>query len=413
MISLGRKTHFINIKQKDIVISISLALYVFSVYLINTPMTRVIGGIVLYIFLGISFYKLITKQTPLKFTSYILWYLIFGILGLISFFYAENGDYVIRNLYTLLVAIILTFSFIQYVRKIPNIITIFAFFAYFPIILVFYLLISGNVSTGNERLGTSLFGNPNIFAGSMMLSLFCVMWFIFYGSKRYKLINTFWALVILFVISMSGGRKYILIAILFLLVMMILKYWKKKKINLLLYISLFSLILLASVWAFMNISILYDIIGVRFEGLLNFISGDIGKADYSTIYRYMMIANGWQWFLKQPIIGYGLNNFSFFFSQVLFDVYAHNNYIELLVDLGLLGTLIYYSFYIYIIVKLFQIKNDNSGLRNFFLAFLLVLSIFELSVVTYNQYTIQIFLALASVYVWLYDKRSKEVSAYN
>jgi hypothetical protein len=80
-----------------------------------------------------------------------------------------------------------------------------------------------------------------------------------------------------------------------------------------------------------------------------------------------------------------------------------------MVDLGIVGTLVYYSFYAYIIAKLIRIRDDVTGIRDFFLAFMLVLGIFELGAVTYKLYSIQIFIGLASAYVWLYKENHKAI----
>jgi O-antigen ligase len=114
-----------------------------------------------------------------------------------------------------------------------------------------------------------------------------------------------------------------------------------------------------------------------------------------------MISHGWDLFLKEPVLGYGLNNFSILFAKILGEGYAHNNYIELLVDLGMIGTIAYYSFYAFIIGKLIGIRNDLTGLRNFFLAFMLVLLVFDIGNVTYQYPPVQIFIGLASAFVWL------------
>ena len=90
-------------------------------------------------------------------------------------------------------------------------------------------------------------------------------------------------------------------------------------------------------------------------------------------------------------------------------MYAHNNYIELMVDLGMVGTFVYYSFYGYIIAKLIKIRDDVTGIKNFFLAFMLVLLILEISAVTYNIDLFQTFIGLASAYVWLYNTNHKVI----
>lgn len=174
---------------------------------------------------------------------------------------------------------------------------------------------------------------------------------------------------------------------------------------------LFALAVFAGVWAVINIPVLYDHVGIRFEGLLNFASGDLDNTDASTATRYLMIDNGWRWFLQQPLQGYGLNNYRVLLTGILGEgVYAHNNYIEMMVNLGTIGLIVYYSLYIYIIAKLFSIRDDATGTRNFFLAFMLALFVFEIGAVTYQLYIIQIFVSLASAYIYIHDKNCQEAA---
>ena len=396
-----------NIQRKDIIITIFLGLYVFSSYWPIGRRSLILGSLVLYAFLGLTLFKLITKQTPLKITAYSIGYLVFGILGAISFFYALDSDYVFSDLYLIFVALILTFSFIQYVQDYSGFVRIFSFYAYLPIFLVLFFYTSGTFANPGQRLGNYEFGNANNLAIAMMISLCCVLWFLVNAKRKYFLLNIICAIVFLYVISLSGGRKYLLIPFIFLLLVLIFNYWNNKP-KLILYGIVFALILFAGIWAVINIPVLYNKVGIRYEGLLNFAEGDLFNTDSSTLIRAMMIENGWRWFLQQPLQGYGLNNFGVLISGFIgWHVYAHNNFIELMVDLGAVGLILYYSLYVYIIAKLFCIKNDVTGIRNFFLAFMLALLFFEIGAVTYQLYIIQIFVGLASAYIWIQGKNLK------
>ena len=88
----------------------------------------------------------------------------------------------------------------------------------------------------------------------------------------------------------------------------------------------------------MNIQGLYATLGVRIESALAFFSGD-DTADSSAATRMEMIETAWNMFTQKPITGYGLNTFA---EIAGFNAYAHNNYMELLANLGLVGVLLYY-----------------------------------------------------------------------
>lgn len=208
-------------KRRDLIISIILAVYILSNYMANSPITFAISSISLYAFVGLTFFKIISNQTLIKFNAYVIWYLGFGIVGSLSLFYAINNDFVFSDLYILLVCLILAFCFIQYVRDSSSFIRVFSFYAYSPIFLVLFLLFSGEIITSGERLGQSTFSNANNLALVMMIALCCVAWLIFYSNRKYLLLNVFLALVFLVITALTGGRKFIILPFAFTLLLLI------------------------------------------------------------------------------------------------------------------------------------------------------------------------------------------------
>jgi len=397
-------------EQRDVFITLSLALYIFSNYWIRIPKLLIVGSLVLYFFLGLTFLKLILRQTPLRITPYSVGYSMFGLVGAFSYFYALNGEYVFNDLYLILVSLILTFSYIQYVRNYSSFVRIFFFYAYLPAFLALYLFLSGTLQNPGQRLGEYEFGNANNLATIMMVTECCLFWFLIYGRRRYLVFNIGLASIFLYIMALSGGRKYLLVPFVFLFLILLFEYGKRNLPKLVLFLMIFALVLLAGVWALINIPILYQQVGTRFAGLLSFFSEGVESTDSSTLIRYIMISKGWRWFLQEPIHGYGLNNFRVLIADLFGTgegTYAHNNYIELMVDLGLAGIFIFYLIYFYIIARLVRIQDDATGVRNFFLAFMLALLLFEFGAVTYQLYIIQIFVALASAYISLHQRSSK------
>lgn len=107
----------------------------------------------------------------------------------------------------------------------------------------------------------------------------------------------------------------------------------------------------------MYVPIFYKSIGYRFEyifdGLKN--GGNYEEASAST--RNHLVQQGLVWFSQSPIFGHGmqgyviLNNYGF---------YAHNNYIEILVDSGIIGLILYYWLYVIVVLKfIFKFKKRN------------------------------------------------------
>lgn len=81
-------------------------------------------------------------------------------------------------------------------------------------------------------------------------------------------------------------------------------------------------------YSIFNIPIFYSILGRRLESSFDFYSGG-EKNEGSLSMRSYMIKFGLEKFQEKPILGY-----------------AHNNYIELLVNIGVIGAVAFYPMYI-------------------------------------------------------------------
>lgn len=107
----------------------------------------------------------------------------------------------------------------------------------------------------------------------------------------------------------------------------------------------------------MEIPFIYDLIGNRFESLFEFTKG--GETDDSTDTRNHFIELGLEYFALRPYAGYGVGCFETLPGA--FGTYSHNNYIELLFSVGIPGTLVYYSMYLYLLLKGVKIWIENKS----------------------------------------------------
>ena len=75
---------------------------------------------------------------------------------------------------------------------------------------------------------------------------------------------------------------------------------------------------------------------------------------HSALLRKSMVEIGMRQFKKTPILGIGIGCSHLIVMPVLgLDTYLHNNFVELLACGGIVGTLIYYSFYLDIFYNYF------------------------------------------------------------
>ena len=131
---------------------------------------------------------------------------------------------------------------------------------------------------------------------------------------------------------------------------------------------------------------------LRMETLLNSFTGE-GKVDSSTLVRQEMVEIGIQTFLKYPFFGVGIGNSNELVKLYLHhDAYLHNNFIELLASGGIVGFLIYYSMYIYLIVQFWKYRKQKNDQYVICLTLMLVLLAMDYGRVSYYAKTQYIFL---------------------
>lgn len=166
---------------------------------------------------------------------------------------------------------------------------------------------------------------------------------IFYAIvKKVKWCRT--AAILLFSILVFGGsRKNLviipLIAIFFALSMGSLS---KKMRNLLVAIG----IIILAFFALMSLDFLSQIRDTFFEMFIGLFSSEV--TDQSTMERIYLIQSAFRVWTENFFIGVGWDNFRYFNALQL---YAHNNYLELLACLGIVGFIIYYGFYVKIFLE--------------------------------------------------------------
>ena len=250
--------------------------------------------------------------------------------------------------------------------------------------------------------------NPN---GVAFLA-FCAELMAFYefysrGRKRYVF------LILLFVafIVMSGSRKALFAAIAGPLMFVFFSVYKR---NYLFHIIFIAGLAALIIFIVMNDENAYNTIGKRFESMLEFWFEDRShKVDNSLYMRSYYIQLAQEMFGESPIFGKGMGNFAKIIDE-FYDVqgvYSHNNYWQILSELGIVGFFIYYSMYAYIIIKL--IKNsfvNKSRLSLLFLTFMLLLVMIETGLVTYNSKMPHIVIAIAYTATYVGDVDGRRYS---
>ena len=226
--------------------------------------------------------------------------------------------------------------------------------------LIFFYGIStiGSLLTGNVRLNND-YMNANTIG---MCAAYSVLVNAFYLKMRIFKWWTIFLLPAVAIIFVSESKKVLIILFLGAILLYFTGNRKKEE-----RIKLYKLLaVMAGVFLlFMAIIKLpmFQFIYVRILSFMDVIINE-GTGDWSTQLRIQMIKTGLSYFRQHPFVGIGIDNVGRFVAQGIkyttkASVYTHNNYVELLAGLGIIGSLLYYSMYFYILVNL--LKNWRKG----------------------------------------------------
>jgi O-antigen ligase len=199
-------------------------------------------------------------------------------------------------------------------------------------------------------------------------------------KRKYLLLICLFA----FNITLSGSRTGFIALLAGLLLIYILKNGLKRIYKSILFIFVFTF----SLYHYINSSLPGSAIFMR---LVDGFSGRTVIGDGFNERMYF-IDIGLSMFYQKPIIGFGIGGFGSYLGLVghANQTYSHNNYIEILSCMGIIGFVLYYSMYFYIL------KNARNNLRlkcNYAilaLTIIMVLLISEYGSISYNSLTVLI-----------------------
>ncbi len=243
-----------------------------------------------------------------------------------------------------------------------------------------------NLITDSLRIKEEEIANVNAIGKAASISLvFCLYKVLNDNAKWYFLLIAVFVGILL-VTKSKSAQLSIILAGSFLILRKV--RWRKRKVRNLFIISLVCVIL--------YFVIISGILGNAFARLVDmfefFQTGDV-KVDESTAERVDFISKGLQMFSENPFFGYGMGCS----NRVLHGTYFHNNYVQLVVETGLIGLCLYYGFLYVIISRLW--KDRKNDMSNFFLALFIIILFCDLTNTTYYHKINYLIYALAVSYL--------------
>ena len=260
--------------------------------------------------------------------------------------------------------------------------------------LMVRMLMSTSLSAlGSFRLGNMRGFNANEIA--LKASIACISAFYQYtrSRRRGQRIGLMTATVLLALfVFLTGSRKGTVMVLAGIVLYNLVRSgsWVRYLRNIL----ISALIVAAFLIVVTRVEALNNVLGARLIRLLNMFDADADTAAIgnSISNRLDFISIGMDLFRDRPLFGYGLGNYQ---NVSGLNLYAHNNYVELLVDLGLVGTAIYYTIYASNIVNILRIIRRRRELLAVMLAFSAMLLVVEYGLVTFQSDYVQIIIALS------------------
>ncbi len=222
----------------------------------------------------------------------------------------------------------------------------------------------------DDRLSEQFYLNSNVIGVLCAMSITVNVYYIL-KDKRLYWWNLFLAAGVL-IIAGTGSRQALAImagglALLFLMTFIHGKSPVEIGVMLVIGIAFIvvALILLARIPAFSGI---YK----RMMSMVSAVTG-VGKTDRSSTTRLALIPAGIHQFHRTPLLGVGMGSGHLVaWKYVNRTYYLHNNYVEILAGGGLVGFLIYYSFYCYVFGSFIRYRRYCS-IETFICAVLLVM----------------------------------------
>jgi len=367
-----------------------ISIYCFSAKVATVDLANIIFGVNTIVMLTF----VVCRNNRVKLVKIHLYFFVLFLWANISLLWSIDIESAISKVITLSLLFIYSCIMYEYFKYQDNAIRKILIAIYYAgLVMSLYALWiytpSGIIDafTTQTRLGTEI-NNANVFGINAALSAVIGFTFYLYYSKRIYLFGSILCLIMALV---SGSVK--VLVILFIGYLYIVgKVYEKKKI--------WSSVLFLS-FSFLIIDFLIGDTGSiftlqRMEEIINVFTGE-GATNHSTLLRLFYIKVGFEAFLNNPILGYGLEGFATILLHNIGEVtYSHNNYIEMLVNLGLVGFIIYYSIYSKLFKKLFKYTGKDIFTK---LIFIILVSKLFSDIASVSYYSKETYILLVLYYI--------------
>ena len=271
------------------------------------------------------------------------------------------------------------------------------------VLLIRVMLRTSLKQLGTFRLGTNMGMNANELALKSSIA-FISGYYLFRKQKKdaYRILYFAGIALLMMQVVFTGSRKGSIMVVSSIFLYAVLR--SKTPLNIIRNLLVSVILGIGFIILITQVELLYNAVGRRLSLLLNMFDADAYVGN-SISNRRDFIETGFQLFLEQPF-GYGMGSFQTVSGA---RIYAHNNYIELLVDVGLIGFAIYYALYIRNIVNLLKILRKERELLSLLFSLSVVIMVLEYGLVSFQSDYVQIVLAMIYASIRIVKKRERSL----
>ncbi|MBT2667489.1 O-antigen ligase family protein [Bacillus sp. ISL-4] len=369
-----------------------LLLFVFSLPFENMYVVEGLGTITKLIgfpFFILSTFLIIKRGYVKKLSYYHLIIISFCIFGILSFFWSINPSSSVKSISTLIQLTILLIYISQVINNFSMLVKLLQAYVLgstYVIIATFSSYIN-NLGVNGTRFSPVGF-DPNELGITIVLAL-VIAWYLslIIKNKFFFLFNRFIVLTGMFAVLLTGSRTALIALLVSGIYMLFTTKPTKRKTRIVIYIARIVLILIIIRTA------IHYLPESTVERLMT-TSNEIQQGGLNN--RGIIWEAGFSIFKEHPLVGVGIGAFpSALYEKIGLNMVAHNVYVSISAELGLVG------FFIWIMItisSLIVIYRLNSAERNFYLSLLVVLIIGSLTLSwEYSKITWLIFSCLASM----------------
>lgn len=339
-----------------------LFLSIITIFIFNyaSGFANLITNLLIIVFIAFEFIVCI-KNKKLNFNKNIIYYILFVCLCTVSIVYSYDYLETFTKVKTLIILLLYLFSIFNYSRNEENIMWLIKSIVISSIFSSIYVLMNFNGTRVNDIIGDS-----NQVAAYLAYSIPLIIMML-KKKKINKYFGVMGLLIILLANVLSGSRSGLLVTIIGFIVCYFdkEKLTKRKLLKFFITSTLFVCLLYFAVSLIMNNPVLYKVIGSRYVSFFEIITGGTSSIkEQSTITRQLMLGLAWNKFIQSPFtifFGNGIGFFASYFETFSFGWHAfcHNNYLELLSGVGMIGFLLYYIPYFKEFILAIKNKNNN------------------------------------------------------